>query len=83
MKEKDMNVLLRMRDLIIVLGLCKASIYQRIKQGFLPPPVQISKRAVAWPSREIEMIIAAQISGKPEGVIKTLVCQLLADRKTT
>ena len=80
MRGKDMNVLLRMSDLKIVLGLCKSSIYLKIKRGFLPPPVQISERAVAWPSREIEMVIAAQISGKPEGVIKALVCQLVADR---
>ena len=82
MKEKGINILLRMKDLISVLGLCKASIYLKIKRGLLPQPVQIGERAVAWPSREIEMIIAAQISGKPEGVIKALVCQLMADRKT-
>jgi len=80
MMGKDMNVLLKMKDLIIVLGLCKSSIYLRIKQGLLPPPVPNGERAVRWPSREIEMIIAAQISGKPKGVIKALVNQLVADR---
>ena len=78
MKEK--NCFWRMKDLRTTLGLCKSSIYLKIKQGLLPPPVQIGERAVAWPSREIEMVIAAQISGKPEGVIKALVCQLVADR---
>ena len=82
MKGKDMNVLLRMKDLKTVLGLCKSSIYLRVKQGLLPPPVSNGDRAVAWPSREIEMIIAAQISGKPKGVIKALVNQLVADRNT-
>ena len=75
-----MNVLLRMKDLTTVLGLCKASIYLKIKRGLLPPPVQISARAVAWPSREIEIVIAAQISGKPESFVKELVCQLVTDR---
>jgi prophage regulatory protein len=82
MKEKNANVFWRMKDLRTILGLCKATIYLRIKQGLLPPPVQIGIRAVAWPSREIETIVAAQISGKPEGVIKALVRQLVADRNT-
>ena len=81
MKEKDMNVLLRMKDLPIVLGLCKASIYLKIKRGLLPPPVQISKRAVAWPSGEICKVVAAQIAGHSDDIIKALVCQLVADRK--
>ena len=81
MMGKDMNVLLRINDLKTILGLCKSSIYLRIKQGLLPPPVLNGERAVRWPSREIETIIAAQISGKPNGVIKALVSQLVADRK--
>jgi prophage regulatory protein len=80
MRGNGMNILLRMEDLKTILGLCKSSIYLKVKRGLLPPPVQIGERAVAWPSREIEMITAAQISGRPEGVIKALVCQLLSDR---
>ena len=82
MKEKNITVLLRMKDLVTILGLCRSSIYQKIKDGLLPPSVPSGKRAVRWPSREIEIIIAAQIAGKPEGVIKALVNQLVADRDT-
>ena len=36
MRGKEMNVLLRMKDLTTVLGLCKASIYLKIKRGVFP-----------------------------------------------
>ena len=70
----------RIWDMRTATGLSKSSIYERIKQGLLPPPVRIAAQAVGWPSDEICKIVAAQIAGHSDDIIKALVCQLVADR---
>ena len=51
-KEKNMNItslrLLRLREVMHVVGLKKSTIYNMIKQGTFPKPIKISSRAVAW-----------------------------------
>jgi len=73
--------LLRPRDMKAVTGVCKTTVYQRVKDGLLPPPVKIGPKSVAWPALEINTIVAAQIAGKPDSVIRALVRQLITDRK--
>jgi len=81
MREKNTNRFWRMKDLRTVLGLCKSTIYDRIKKGLLPPSVRIAEQAVGWPSDEICKIVAAQIAGHSDDIIKALVCQLVQDRQ--
>ena len=78
-----MNTFLRLKKVMDAMGISRSTVYLRIRQGLMTPPVKLGERCSAWPSREIEMIIAAQISGKPNGVIKALVNQLVADRGAT
>ncbi len=40
--------LLRLREVMHVVGLKKSTIYDMIKQGTFPKPIKISSRAVAW-----------------------------------
>lgn len=51
-QEKNMNItslrLLRLREVMHVVGLKKSTIYDMIKQGTFPKPIKISSRAVAW-----------------------------------
>lgn len=51
-QEKNMNItslrLLRLREVMQVVGLKKSTIYNMIKQGTFPKPIKISSRAVAW-----------------------------------
>jgi prophage regulatory protein len=63
-------------------GLGKSSIWEKVKSGLLPQPVRIGLRAVAWPSWEIEKIIDAQVAGCTQDGLKTLVCQMVAERKS-
>src|SRR5437016_11453213 len=39
-------------------GLSRSSIYQRVRDGVFPPPVQIGARAVAWASTDIDRWIS-------------------------
>jgi prophage regulatory protein len=54
--------LLRLRDLVQTLGLCKASIYNLIKTGDFPKQIKLtpSGRAVAWRSAEIQAWIESR-----------------------
>jgi prophage regulatory protein len=61
-------------------GISKSNLYNRINDGLITPPVSIGARAVAWPSNEIESLIAAQIAGKSEDEIRLLVKVLIGNR---
>lgn len=64
-------------------GLARATIYLRVKQGLLPPPVKLGERAVAWPADEVLAINAARIAGKSAEEIRALVATLTNQRTTT
>ena len=53
-----------------------ASIYQLIKKGLWPKPVNINVRSVGWPDSEILAINAARIAGKTDDQIRDLVKRL-------
>jgi len=54
--------LVRLRDLVQALGLCKASIYNLMKTGDFPRPVKLtpSGRSVAWRVSEIRQWIESR-----------------------
>ncbi len=72
--------LLRLPAVMNATGLSRSTLYLRIKQQLLPPPVKIGERCAAWPSHEIEAINAARIAGKPDEEIRELVNQLQQQR---
>ena len=53
-----------------------ASIYQLIKKGLWPNPVNINVRSVGWPDSEILAINAARIAGQTDDQIRDLVKRL-------
>ena len=57
-----------------------ASIYQLIKKGLWPKPVNINVRSVGWPDTEILAINAARIAGQTDDQIRELVQSLQAKR---
>ncbi|PTU32244.1 transcriptional regulator [Stenotrophobium rhamnosiphilum] len=61
-------------------GLTRSTLYLRIKQRLMTPPVKLGERCAAWPSGEIEAINSARISGKSDDAIRTLVAQLEQQR---
>ncbi len=74
--------LLRLPAVMNATGLSRSTLYQRIKQKLLTPPVKIGERCAAWPSHEIEAINAARIAGKPDDDIRALVAQLQIERSS-
>jgi prophage regulatory protein len=74
--------LLRLPRVLDRYGSGKSKFYQLIKEGLFTPPIDIGGRSVAWPDNEVDAIISARIAGKSDAEIRTLVCDLLDQRKT-
>jgi prophage regulatory protein len=51
--------LLRLPELIRLIGISRATIYRYINSGRLPPPVKLSTRCIAWRASEITTWMAA------------------------
>ena len=64
--------LLRVQDVSERIGLCRALVYQMVRDGRFPPPVHITSRAVAWPESDvdawIEQRIAASLKNRTTGL---------------
>ena len=61
-------------------GLGVTSIYGRIRDGVFPPPVRLTARCSAWPSHEIDAVVAAIIAGRSKDEIRHLVRGLTEQR---
>ena len=46
--------MIRLKEVMAITQLCKASIYKLRKQGNFPLPVQLSQRAVGWHLQDIK-----------------------------
>lgn len=54
--------LLRLPAVTARTGLSRATLYARIAEKSFPPPIKLGKRAVAWPSDEVDAWIASKIA---------------------
>ena len=64
------------------MGISRSTVYLRIRQGLMPPPVKLGERCSAWPNYEISAINAARIAQKSNDEIRELVAQLQRQRMT-
>ena len=72
---------LRLPQVIEMVGKRRSAIYADVSRGLLPPQVHLGGRLVGWPESEIDAIIRARIAGKTEDDIRNLVRDLVARRK--
>lgn len=75
-----MQSLLRLPAVMNATGLTRSTLYLRIKQRLMTPPVKLGERVAAWPADEVEAINAARIAGKTTDEIRELVGQLEQQR---
>lgn len=73
--------ILRLPEVKAHTGLSRSSIYLQVSQGTFTKQISIGKRAIGWPGREVEAIVAARIAGKHDAEIRQLVVKLEAARK--
>jgi prophage regulatory protein len=80
--------LLRLPAVKELSALGRSSIYARVRDGLLPPPVVIGltrgerPAAIAWVSSELEAVLRARVAGVPDAAIRALVADLVARRKS-
>ena len=58
----------------------KTTIYKRVKNGTLPPPMHLGEKSSAWVGTELDAVLAAQVAGRSDGQIRELVKLLVAAR---
>ena len=75
------EVLLRKRDVMETLGCSACTVYKRINEGLLTPPVKTGARSSRWPLSEINQIAAARVRGCGDDIVRAVVAQLIAARK--
>lgn len=63
-----------------VTGLARSTLYLRIRQGLMTPPIKLGERCAAWPEHEVFRINAAYIGGKTEEEIRQVVAMLKQQR---
>jgi prophage regulatory protein len=73
--------LIRLKDVISISGLKRATIYSYISKGIFPSQIKLGERIVAWIETEILAVNQARIAGKTEQEIQNLVNQLKIQRQ--
>lgn len=73
--------LIRKPELLAKLSYSKSTLFNRIKDGLITPPVAISGRAKAWPEHEVNEIIKAIVAGYDNYQIRELVINLMKSRQ--
>jgi len=77
-----MNTFLRLKRVMDVMGISRSTVYLRIRQGLMPPPVKLGERCSGWPNYEISAINAARVAQKSDNEIRELVAHLQRQRMT-
>lgn len=70
----------RLPEVLDTLGFKKSTLYTRIKEGLMVPPISLGDRAVGYLDHEIQIVLSAICSGKSEEAIKGLVVHLINKR---
>ncbi|MDF2179101.1 AlpA family phage regulatory protein [Aliiglaciecola sp. CAU 1673] len=71
---------LRQKEASDKFGLSKSTFYQRIKEGLLPPPVQLGGRAVGWLEHELAEVAKVIAFGSTARELKLAVETIVAHR---
>ena len=72
-----MNTFLRISKVMEAMVMSRSTLYLRIRQGVMTPPVRFSERCSVWPEHEISAINAARTADKSNDEIRELVRQLI------
>ena len=49
-----MRKILKIRDVVLVTGMCKTLVYRKMKEGDFPKPVRLSERSVGWREEDVD-----------------------------
>jgi prophage regulatory protein len=73
--------ILRRPEVLELTGWSKSTLYNRIKDGLIPPPISLGLRSIGFNSLEIYSTLDALCQEQSPEQIKTLVSDLVLQRK--
>ena len=73
--------MLRLKDVLQKVGLKRATVYNKIRDGTFPPPVKVSDKTALWPEHEVDLVLKAWIVGLTEEEMRALVSSIVAERQ--
>lgn len=74
--------LVRVNDAFNRLGMSKSSFYSKIKEGTIPPPIQISRRMAGYEAQEVDEVIKGRMKNLSENEMIKLSQDIVERRKT-
>ncbi|MBE7418084.1 MAG: AlpA family phage regulatory protein [Ideonella sp.] len=75
-----MDTFIRPAEMPSLIGLQRTAIHDSVRDETLTPPIQLSKRAVAFLSSEVAQVMDARIAGATPEQLRQLVRKLVAER---
>lgn len=63
-KEYSPFTVLRRRQVEVLTGLARSTIYELVKRGLFPPPIRLGRRAVGWVYHEVEAWIESRVPAR-------------------
>tara|TARA_R110000796_G_scaffold126971_3_gene242141 strand:- start:1359 stop:1631 length:273 start_codon:yes stop_codon:yes gene_type:complete len=73
--------IIRLPEIMASTGCSRSTIYLKVKQGTLPPPISLGARAIGFVSSEVESTLLAMINGASHEELQELVWIMVNDRK--
>jgi prophage regulatory protein len=58
-QQQAIPLILRRKQVEVITGLARSTIYAKVKTGKFPRPVRLGKRAVGWRLRDIEAFLSS------------------------
>jgi len=76
----EADPILRLPDVVRIMGRRKTAIYGDVKAAVLTKPVPLGGRSVGWPLSEIDAVNRARVAGQSDKELRALVGLLHAER---
>jgi prophage regulatory protein len=83
-RERDATMTLgftRLPNLLERRGDSRSNTYRDVEAGLWTPPIKLGPRYSAWPTHEVDQLIAARIAGASHDEIRALVRSLMIQRR--
>lgn len=81
MQYQSLNTrILRLPETLKITGLGRSTLYKRIDENLITPPVSLGGASVGWPEIEIAHIVSCRIAGKTDDEVRIIVSELIKSR---
>jgi prophage regulatory protein len=72
--------IIRLPEVMALTGCSRSTIYLKVKQGTLPPPISLGDRAIGFVKSEIEKTLIGMINGSSRAELQVLIGIIVQER---